>query len=222
MSQPGGGGVGANSASIRALIEAAHPVEEVVAPPQVEASPQVEAPPDAAAGPVLVDGPVATPEPPAASTEGLLADGIYRDPTVGRWTRLALASFAVLAVFSGAAVSSSAVAFGVLVAIAVVLLIVRSVLKRPRLVVRAEGIVVVRRFGSSSVGWADVLSAGAAPAPPPLGKVERVLAIKVAGGRELQVSSLRDGIDRRTGEAPRVVEMAAALAARAEWSNAPR
>lgn len=148
-------------------------------------------------------------------------DGVYRDKMVGRWTRLALASFAVLAIFSAAAVSSSAVAVIVLVAIAAVLFIVRAVLKRPRLIVRAEGVVVVRRLGSASIGWSDVASAGAAPAPPPLAQVERVLAIRTAGGRELRVSSLRDAIDRRTGQAPRVVELASALVARAEWSLAP-
>ena len=152
----------------------------------------------------------------------LLADGVYRDPTVGRWTRLALASFALLAVFSGVAVSSSPVAVGVLLAIAAGLLIVRSILRRPRLIVRAEGLVVVRRFGSSAVAWPDIVSAGAVPAPPPLGKVERVLAIRVVGGAELRVSSLRDALDRRTGLAPRVAELASALVARAEWSNAPQ
>lgn len=191
--------------SMRALI-----VQRQVARPQIHA-PELE--PAAAAH---ADQPARD-----TSTAGLLADGVYRDLTVGRWTRLALASLAVVALFAAAAVSSSLVAVTVLVVLALVLLALRSLLRRPRLVVRAEGLLVVRRFGSAAVPWPRVLSAGAAPAPPPLGGVERVLAIRVAGGAELRISSLRDAIDRDTGQAPRVAELAEALVARAEWSNAP-
>jgi hypothetical protein len=156
-----------------------------------------------------------TAEPPAE----LLADGIYRDPSVGRFTRLGLASFAVLALICVGAVASSAVAVIVLIAIALALLGIRGRLARPRLIVRAEGLVVVQRIGQSSLSWSEVAWAGGVPAPPPLAQVEHVLAIRDTGGRELKVSSLRDAIDRARGEAPMVAEMAASLLARAAWST---
>jgi len=152
-----------------------------------------------------------------------LADGRYRDDAVDRWPRVGLSAVAAVSILVVVVVGADALSVGLGLGLALVALGARALLLRPRLEVGATGLRLVGVLGARHVSWARVAGAGARPVPGPLGRVEQCLVVHVEGGRKRRVRVVRGGVDRSTGVAPQVADLAAALVERArrEVSDPP-
>ncbi len=152
-----------------------------------------------------------------------LADGRYRDDAVDRWPRVGLSAVAAVSILVVVVVGADALSVGLGLGLALVALGARALLLRPRLEVGATGLRLVGVLGARHVSWARVAGAGARPVPGPLGRVEQCLVVHVEGGRKRRVRVVRGGVDRATGVAPQVADLAAALVERArrEVSDPP-
>lgn len=152
----------------------------------------------------------------AAADVEPLADGPYRSAAVDRWPRVAMAVAAVALVASAVVVGGDGLTLGLVLGGAAVLFAVRLLLLRPHVQADADGLRLVGLLRTRRVRWADVAGAGARPVAGPLSAVEQCLVVHERTGAARRVRVVRGPVDAGSGVAPRVVELAAALVARAE------